>query len=299
MNKYERILVAMDFSEPARAAMAEAIRIARRHQARLHVLYVDVIAQPVEGFEFAPLADHVHRLDQAALDAVGKEFAPSYRDTDLQARRDLSAAAGILAYARQERADLIVVGTHGRKALPEMVLGSVAQDIVLQAPVSVLVVRQRPAHRTEGIVVPIDFSSTSPGLLRHAADCAREAGEPLTVVHAVDAARLPHGTPRQTQERRARVRLDQYVQAYVTDPERPLATRTVLATGHAEDAIVTVAEECEARLIIIAPSSHGALDRLLLGSVTKRVIRSAPCPVLVWRESGAARVAVADERAVA
>ena len=48
--------------------------------------------------------------------------------------------------------------------------------------------------------------------------------------------------------------------------------------------IFDVARKRGARLIVIAPSSHGALDRIVFGSVTQRVVRGAPCPVLIHRE---------------
>jgi nucleotide-binding universal stress UspA family protein len=76
----------------------------------------------------------------ARLRAAGLEAQPDPREGD--------AAAGILAAARGWKADIIVLGTHGRTGLGRLVLGSVARNVLHHAPCSVLVVREPRFHKT-------------------------------------------------------------------------------------------------------------------------------------------------------
>ena len=140
MVKYRKILLATDFSEHARKALLEAVRLARKHDAELHVLYVQVVAlQGVGTFTDVEMPDYIRNLQQVSLGA-DQDVDLNYRKSVAKVVRDTSEAAGIVRYAREEGVDLIIVGTHGRGPISELVLGSVAQAVVRQAPVSVLVV---------------------------------------------------------------------------------------------------------------------------------------------------------------
>ncbi len=288
MGTYQRILLATDLSEQARKAAAEAVRLARRYGAQLHVLHVDVIAQPgIEGFEHAPLAGHVGSFDQVALDAVGRDVGVSYRNTVTAIFRDTSEARGILRYAAQKNIDLIVLGTHGRGAVAEAFMGSVAQRVARESPVSVLIVGPHPFAGTADdgkpvILAPVDFGAPSAATLAHAARLATERDAHLIAVYAISRLRAGHGPEAvaTAAEEEARYELERFVAGARISPEPEL----LVGIGHADEVIADIARKRHATLVVVAPSSHGALDRLLLGSVTKRVVRGAPCPVLIHRE---------------
>lgn len=285
--QYQRIVVATDLSEPAAKAVAEAVSIARRSAAELHVLYIDVIHHPgVEGFEHAELADHVHSLGQTSLDAAGRDLGVSYARMVTSVVRATSAAAGILDYAASKKADLIVLGTHGRGALVEMVLGSVAQQVVRDSPISVVVVgAARVASQSNGgkpvIVAPVDLAPESTEAMTRAAALAQDRGAQLVVVHAIaygDAEQLTRTTPEQARQK-ARKQLEKFV----SDAGLSVAPELAVEFGAADNVTFEIATRRNASLVVIAPSRHGVLKHLLLGNMVKRFIRGAPCPVLVTR----------------
>jgi nucleotide-binding universal stress UspA family protein len=294
MGTYRKILLATDFSDAARKAAAEAVRLARRHHAQLHVAYVEVVAlQGVGAFSDPPIADYIHSLEQLGN---GAHLDLNYKDTVVKVVRDRSEAAGILRYAAEQEVDLVVVGTHGRNVVSEMVLGSVAQAVVRDATVSVLVVGAQ-AHRGDVptgagcVVAPLDFSWRSQHTLREAGQLATQRDARLVALHVVDFDRVPDPGSMDVgeRERRARTELDQYADA----DGLPVATDTLVTTGPVADEIVRIAAKLKAGLIVLAPSSHRGLERLLLGSVCRSVVRSAPCPVLVHREPPPAHKAAA------
>lgn len=145
---FKHILLATDGSDASAHAAALAVDLARVHGARLTALYV-VDPYPYLGIgESNPMGfqaymsaayDHAaqaHARVAALCDGTGKPV-----ELMLRMAEDVPAVEGILNLAKEEGADLIVVGSHGRNSLMRMVLGSVASKVVAQSPLPVLVVR--------------------------------------------------------------------------------------------------------------------------------------------------------------
>lgn len=145
---FKHILLATDGSDASAHAAALAVELARTHGARLTALYV-VDPYPYLGIgEANPMGfqaymsaayDHAaqaHARVTALCDQAGKPVELSLRMAE-----DVPASEGILRTARDEGADLIVVGSHGRGGLMRMVLGSIAGKVVAQSQLPVLVAR--------------------------------------------------------------------------------------------------------------------------------------------------------------
>jgi len=148
---YRRILVAIDGSPTATKGLQEALRLARLTQAKLCLLHmVDEILH-ITGFEtFEAYAhDVLPRLKAAGL-LVGLLEHPLARRAGVEAEERLCMASAdrlcdvLRAQAEAWGADLIVIGTHGRKGVNRMLLGSDAEQVVRTARVPVLLVRGEP-----------------------------------------------------------------------------------------------------------------------------------------------------------
>lgn len=291
MSAYRKILLATDFSEVARKATAQAVRLARLHQAELHVVHVEVVGlQGADTYGDVQFPDYVRSIAQLE---PGADPALGYRNTVLKVVRDRSEAAGILRYAAEQAMDLVVIGTHGRSLVAEMILGSVAQTVAREASAPVLVVGARAtSDGRDSILAPVDFSAGSLASLAAAGRLAARGDARLIALHVVDFARVPHPEELDIgeRERRARVRL----QEFAANAGLPATAETIVTVGPAAEEIVRLAAKFQAAKIVMAPSSHTSLQHLLLGSVCRPVIRTAPCPVLIHREpaaSGTERVA--------
>jgi nucleotide-binding universal stress UspA family protein len=156
MIALKHILVATDFSEPSDAALAYGRALARTFGATLHVVHVvDNVPTLVYGAE--AYAVSMPELQQEVENAARRQLADLLVDNDrppLPARPVLltsnAPAAAIVDYAKRERVDLIVAGTHGRGGVAHLLMGSVAERVVRTAPCPVLTVRH-PEHE---FVVP-------------------------------------------------------------------------------------------------------------------------------------------------
>jgi len=144
---YRRILVPIDGSPTARAGLDEAIRLARQTGASLRVFHAiddpftelgidDVVAAP-RNID-ALLEQNARRIVDEGMAAARQGGV--YADSEIEDRlhgplQDLVAAA-----AREWKADLIVLGTHGHRGMVRMLLGSDAEQILRTAPVPVMLV---------------------------------------------------------------------------------------------------------------------------------------------------------------
>lgn len=147
---YKNILVPVDGSEPSELALAEAIKLAQSTGATLYLMHVvdELVLAPMDSsyMSSAYYADVI-----AALRETGRQILDRAEGTVRQAGVELKAALVetfgrrvaelIVERAKQWPADLIVMGTHGRRGLRRLVLGSDAEWVLRSTPVPVLMVR--------------------------------------------------------------------------------------------------------------------------------------------------------------
>lgn len=148
MKGFRRILAATDFSPASSRALARAIELARANRAELVLAHVLAPIVPIVGdgyvspSAYAGFEDAARRAGQRRLAAVAARAARA----GVRAKALILSgipAEEIARAARRHRADVIVMGTHGRSGLSRVLLGSVAQRVLVLAPCAVLTVRGR------------------------------------------------------------------------------------------------------------------------------------------------------------
>ena len=135
----QHILVPVDFSAPTDQALAYAITLAQKLQARLTLLHV-IYMPPLAGSDLAMQMGAIEEAAQQAADACLQRV----RDAGLAAEEIICQGIPwqeIVQKAEDTGADLIIMGTHGRTGLQHVLLGSVAEKVVRLAPCAVLVTR--------------------------------------------------------------------------------------------------------------------------------------------------------------
>lgn len=143
---YKRILVPVDGSKTSDIAIQEAIKLAGEQQATLRFIHVleEIYMLYTEGFlDVASLQAAVREqgnnmLSKAA--ALAKQASITYEYALLDAHGERTARV-IVEDARQWSADVIVMGTHGRRGFDHMIFGSVAEGVVRLSAVPVLLIR--------------------------------------------------------------------------------------------------------------------------------------------------------------
>jgi len=288
MLNIRTILFPTDFSECAEHAFAQAMHLARRYEAKVHVLNV-VVARPED-----PDNPMTYLKEMESPD----ERAPGQDEDGVDVRHIQEVAAtearGILDYADQHAVDLIVMGTHGRRGISRLLLGSVAEKVVRLASVPVLTVcpateagGTRPVRR---VLVPVDFSPFTRSALMHAKELAAAFDARLDVLHMITEIALPgaYGVmPVSVVEPEVKARVQRTLEeemAQVPGIVVPFAVH--VQVGYPAFDIAVFAEEQQVDLIVIPTHGRTGLSRLFMGSVAENVVRQAPCPVFTLKSFG-------------
>lgn len=289
MNQYRRIVVATDLSHVAEAALAAAVQLARRDDAQVHVLHVRSALQGVVSTTFG--------IDDPASELLGDRAlrawirAAGYED-DVSVMRVIAgggdAAPHILDYAHDEGADLIVMGQHAHQDVGMPFLGSEAYRVLREANCHVLITQEGcDAPSIKRILAPVDLSEHSAAAMRYAGDMAALLGAGLTVYMALEPLALPPYLPLAEMEKDNAAYAETALKRFVEDAQLPVQNQRVLERGTPHRCITEYARDQGIDLIVMGRAGLGRIERLFLGSVTERVVRTAPCAILVHHEQPA------------
>lgn len=302
------ILLPVDGSNFAEHALPYALGIARRTGATLHPVLVHF---PADGVSPSyPYAEAVEARDAEQRDhdaAYMDELVGRLRSSGVPIRPALLSGPverELTRYVETARIDLVVMTTHGRSGLERAWLGSTADTLIRRSMVPLLLIR--PSDETQEIgaedhdafgrvLVALDGSATAEVALRDALALGTTEGAELVLCHVIQppvvptSSYLPHTiqiTHDETMTRKASMMA--YLAAIAGEPwlaDRAIRT-TVRVDPHPPSAILKLAGEVGADLIVMGTHGRGGLRRMILGSVADKVIRGSTRSVLVHRGMG-------------
>jgi nucleotide-binding universal stress UspA family protein len=302
-STYRSILVPLDGSQLAAEALPLAARIARSSGAKLRLALVhqhpSIPVDLAAGKTMTNIDLAARKAERAYLRGIQARLRE--QGTRVASAVTLTGAVcpALVTYVRELGIDLVVMATHGRGGLRRAWLGSVADYLVHNLEVPILLVRPVSAHRagmppTE-VLVPLDGSPLAEAALGPAVELARawDAGVSLLqivgpVLLSTDLA-LP--APSAYDSDLTNMARDA-AQDYLNDVVERLRGAGVRATGaavigwNAADAILEAARPERVVMLAVATHGRGGLQRLMLGSVADKLIRGADVPVLVHRPPG-------------
>lgn len=302
----EHLIVTTDFSNLARGAYPVAVAMARRHAARISLVHV---AESLPPFCYLhaeavatriPTEPHHERLGQRLEEEISAH--PGFRGIDVRPRllHHESPHEAVVAEAVETGADTILVSTHGHTGLAHVLLGSVAERIVRASPVPVLTCRVRRGRSTPSIeppslvLVPFDFSENARAVFPVVRFLSDRYGARFVFLYALDASgpwkdHLPSEAVYESLMDLAREAPRRARREFARLHEQELggvALEFEVHDGAPEREIVRRAEELGVDLIAMATHGWTGLRHLMLGSVTEKTVRRAPCSVLTVRPDG-------------
>ena len=147
MKRIRRILHPSDFSPASRAAFARSVEMAKTNRAELVVTHVlSPVVIPADGYISPRVYEQIDRAARAAARTQLAALVARAKRAGVRARAVVLDGAPhdrIIGAAKAARADLVVMGTHGRTGLARLFLGSVAERVVGRSPCPVMTVRGR------------------------------------------------------------------------------------------------------------------------------------------------------------
>lgn len=302
MLSIDRILFPTDFSESSRQALPHAVALAETHDAELHLLHASVLhasdpANPSHHFpEVESLSAQLEERADARMRKIVEEHAPEPLTVVREQRRGISAPPVILEYVEEEDVDLVVMGTHGRRGLRHLMLGSVTEEVVRRAPCPVLTAREQEepgaVEGFERILAPVDFSGHSETALQHAVGLAREVGADVQILHVIEEITYPdfyYPAPATGEQMAAEIRQrvsERLQEALDRIEEVGVRASVHVVEGRPAPGIADFAEESGSDLVVVGTHGLTGVKRALLGSVAEGVIRRSVPPVLTVKDSG-------------
>jgi len=295
MPELRRILCPVDFSEFSMRAYQHALSVASHYDAKLFVQHVvELWRYPYADFASAELYDQFFRTLCKKGEEEVQRFVKTCAHNEVRIEsvvQEGMAPDNILTFAKAQSVDLIVMGMHGRRGFDRLMLGSVTERVMRNAPCPVLTVnkpsydvigsdqRPSPVHLNR-ILFCTDFSEHSQRALDHAISLTAEYDAELTLLHVLEHA--PDPVKIQDAVATAIKQLDGLIPAEA-DKVRAGRTKTTVRIGKPYEQIIQLAMEAPMDLVIMAVRGRGALDLAVFGSTTYRVMQFGPCPVLAVR----------------
>ncbi len=275
LPKLERLLVASDESEYSADAIHEALRIAKRSGARVRVVRIFSATSADPGSDTGQIPQPVLENARTYLDDIEREASAAGIACETEVLvSTLPIYQEIVNQAEHMKADLIVMGRRGRRGLARARLGHATARVIGHAPCSVLVVPRQTEIRGRRFVLATDGSRHAAAATALAASMGRVMSTPISVLSVT----LPSHSPQRQQE--ARVAVENALSLLKT---HEVAGEVEVRHGQPHEVILDAAMEKHADLIVMGSHGRTGLERVLLGSVSERVIDAASTPVLVAR----------------
>ena len=298
---YRTILVPLDGSELAEAVVPLAAAIAKATAARLCLVHVED-SGPIGRAQMPAPGKYLDQVTEALsadlLESVDTAVIPLNGDAHMT-RRD--TAAHISKYAEQHGIDLIVLSTRGHSGLRRVFEGSVAEALLRVAPCPILFCPRpggrllRPGqHPIQKVLIALDQTQSSEKILESAVGFAKALRAEVVLLHVLPpfrAVAAVTGMERRGYSTEEWEHLNAEADEYLASIAQRLAAADVPSTTEksvSDDvaaAVLETAARSDADMIALASRTPGGLVRAFFGSVGDRLVRGAPCPVLVIRSS--------------
>ncbi|MBI4838920.1 MAG: universal stress protein [Nitrospirae bacterium] len=284
---YKTILIGFDDSLHSKAALIEAANRIKKHGGKLilvHAVYFDV-----EEFGIAPeqLEKRLKEGEKACVQA--KTMLNSEFGIDVQSLLcEGDPPTVIVDIAKEKKADLIMLGTYGRKGLNRLLMGSVTSQVLVNSPVDVLVVKKPCTECTgeyKSILVPFDGSAPSQKALNRACLLAKTDNAELQILYVI---------PRY-EEMVEFFKSSSIKNSLLLEAQKIIGTAKGIASelgvsvkdeiqeGNAAEKIVETSNKLNNDLIVMGSYGYSGVNKALIGSTAERVITNASRPILVVR----------------
>jgi len=281
MGKYKKLLVAVDGSETSVHSLRESFKLATNEKSWITVVSV---IPPYEGdLEISAIGNIREAVRKPCEIALKKaeELAKTERALIKTVCEEGIIHERIVDLADSENAQLIVMGRSGKKKIERALVGSTTARVIGHSQRDILVVPEGSPVGWNTILIATDGSAYSKEAARRAIDFAQSYGGQLKVVSVVDVptefyAEAPEIVEKMTEKAHGFV---DEVKEMAEDSGIPC--ETFVREAAAFEAIIGLAQEKKIDIIVVGSHGRTGLKRLLMGSVTEKVIGYSPCPVLV------------------
>ncbi len=284
MGRYRRILVAVDGSESSKNAFRQACRIALNDKTWLTA--ITTIPPYEDLYQMPSIQEKVSIALRAEGEKILAEIKKIAAEEDTYTKTVLEEGTPfdtIIDTAEEGNYDLIVMGRHGMKRIEKALVGSVTARVIGNSQRDVLVFPLNTTLGWKNILLATDGSKYSISATDKAIDVAQSYGGEIRAVSVVDVTE-----EFQTEAPEAVDKLIAGAKGFVEEVRKKAETRGIrieplVREGETYKVITDLAKKFVTDVIVMGSHGRTGIKRLLMGSVTEKVLGYAPCPVLVIR----------------
>jgi hypothetical protein len=266
--RIEKLMVATDGSQYSESAIREAIHLAKICSSNL--IAVSVVKTNLEFDSVLP--QFVEKAEQEAikhLESVKAQAAKEGVNCMTIVSLSEEPYQDIVNHASKNNVDMIIMGTHGRTDMKRLMMGSVTALVIGHAPCKVLVLPLNARVECRNVLIATDGSKYSEAAASEALGIAKRCGSSLIVISVASS---------DAEIASAKDNVNKVSEAA---EKECVKTTSVVTTGKPYEAILKTSKKENADFIIVGSHGRTGLARLLMGSVTERVIGHAETAVLV------------------
>jgi len=282
---YDNILLPYDGSDGAAEVLHHVAEIAHWSDATIQLLYVaDTARDSVTVVEGQTVDGLVQQGEEVVDEAVKtlETLGVSYETDVVQG----NPAPTIVEYAERYDQDLVVMPTHGREGISRYLIGSVSEKVVRLSSVPVLTVRMQPDETLvfpyENVLVPTDGSTAATYASDHLVELAASLDATVHVLSVVDDSALGLDVRSTVSGKENEEAATEAVETVVSEAESRGVTDIVSHVEHGTpvEEILDYIESNEIHVVGMGTTGKRGTDRILLGSVAEKTVRSVPVPVM-------------------
>ena len=285
---YDDILLPFDGIDGATEVLHHVGEIAHWADATVHVLYVADTTRDsvtiVEGQARDALVEQGEEIVDEAEKTL-RTIGVDYESDVVQG----NPAPTIVDYAERYDHDLIVMSTHGREGLSRFLIGSVSEKVVRLSSVPVLTARMQPDEQFEfpyeNILIPTDGSTSAINAARHGFALAAALDATVHLLSVVDDTSLGPDVRSTVSGQEREQATTEAFDNLVSQMEHDVANVVRhVEPGAPIGGIIDCIESNDIHVVVMGTTGRSGTDRILLGSVAEKTVRSAPVPVITVRE---------------
>jgi hypothetical protein len=266
--RMEKLMVATDGSKYSESALREAISLAKICSSNL--IAVSVVKTNLEFDSVLP--QFVEKAEQDAikhLESVKAQATKEGVNCITVVSLSEEPYEDIVRHASKNNVDMIIMGTHGKTEMKRLMMGSVTALVIGHAPCNVLVLPLNAKLECKNVLIATDGSKFSEAAASEALGIAKRCGSSLIVISVASS------------DAEIASAKDNVHKVSEAAEKEGVKTTSVVTTGKPYEAIIETSKQKKADLIVVGSHGRTGLARLLMGSVTERVIGHAEAAVLV------------------
>jgi len=269
--RIEKLLIATDGSVYSESAIREAINLAKLCSSKLFA--VSIVKTNPEFEDLVPqVIEKAEKEAREHLELIKTRASKEGVDCKIIVHRGEEPFQDIVADAEKNKVYMIIMGTHGRTGFKRLMMGSVTAKVIGHATCNVLVVPVTAKVKCKNILIATDGSRYSDAAVVEAIGISKRCGSSLIVISVA------------TSDEEIKSAEDNVKKGVELAEKEGIKTYGLTAKGKPYESIVEISKQRNADLIVVGSHGRTGLERLLMGSVTERVIGHAESAVLVVRK---------------